>query len=124
MRTLLLLLLLCVAAPVVAAEPVEALAEVNTYRARRGLRPFVLSPGLTRAAKACAKYRADRLMEGHTRNDFAYVPGNTYATAAGCGAAMDHWGWLTCCAAGHYRVAGAAWCRGRDGQRYMHLFVR
>ncbi|MDE2102006.1 MAG: hypothetical protein KGL39_32470 [Patescibacteria group bacterium] len=98
MKAILFVLAFLVAADHVrAAEPVEALKEVNIYRARRGLRPFRYDEGLTRAAKGCAKFRADRLIEGHYR-DFAALPRGTTASAAGCAAAHDHWGWLSCCA--------------------------
>jgi uncharacterized protein YkwD len=106
-----------------ASEPVEALAEVNALRKARGLRPFVCDEGLTIAAEGAAKFRADRLIEGHTRNDFGFLPRGVKADAAGCAAWYgDKWG--SCCWDGNYTRAGAAWCRGRDQRRYMHIFVR
>jgi len=36
----------------------------------------------------------------------------------------DGWGWGSCCTYERWVYAGAAWCIGPDGQRYMHLFVR
>jgi hypothetical protein len=31
---------------------------------------------------------------------------------------------MSCCVYENYTYAGAAWVSGRDGRRYMHLFVR
>jgi len=114
----------CSAPP--AASPgaaVEALAEVNALRRARGLRPFVFDEALTRGALNVARFRAERLIEGHTRNDFAGLPRGVRADAAGCAAWRGN-DWDSCCTYENYRFAGAAWCRGRDGRRYMHLFVR
>ena len=105
-----------------------ALAEVNAKRASRGLPPFVYDEGLTQAAEACAKYRAERLMFGHAMDhplgDFRFLPRGVRAASAGCAAYPDRYGWMSCCTNDRYRFAGAAWVRGRDGKRYMHLFVR
>ena len=101
----------------------EALAEVNALRRARGLRPFVFDEALTRGAKNVARFRARRLIAGHTADDFRGLPRGIRADAAGCAAWHgDDWG--SCCTYENYRFAGAAWCRGRDGRRYMHLFVR
>lgn len=102
----------------------SALAEVNTCRIARGLRPFVYDEGLARAAAGCAEYRAARLIEGHTSNDFTAVPRGVQARAAGCAAWPPQLGWGSCCCYDNYTYAGAAWYMGRDGRRYMHLFVR
>ena len=102
----------------------NALAEVNRARARRGLPPYAFDEKLTEAAKRCAAYRAKRRIAGHTGNDFAFLPKGGRATAAGCGALDDSWGWGSCCTYESWRKAGAAWVRGSDGKRYMHLFVR
>lgn len=108
-----------------AREPGEdALDEVNAYRARRGLRPFIRDPGLTIAALGAARARAASLLFGHTGNDFQFLPAGVTASAAGCAAYADSFGWMSCCADDNYTFAGAAWVRGRDGKRYMHLFVR
>jgi hypothetical protein len=104
--------------------PTGALAEVNAARAARGLRPFVEDPDLTTAAQGAAKYRAARLMAGHTANDFAFVPSGSSASAAGCAAWEPSWGWGACCTYEPWAHAGAAWSLGSDGRRYMHLFVR
>lgn len=100
----------------------DALDEVNKKRATRGLPAYKFDQDLTNAAYECAKYRAARLMFGHTPNDHAYcaVP----VASAGCAAYEDRYGWLSCCIWENHTYAGAAWVRGKDGKRYMHLFVR
>lgn len=102
----------------------DGLDEVNAKRAARGLRPFLRDEGLTQAARACAQFRAANGLAGHTANDFAFVPTGTVATSAGCAACEANWGWMSCCTYENYTYAGAAWVTGRDGRRYMHLFVR
>jgi hypothetical protein len=106
-----------------AAEPHDALAQVNALRALHGLRPFVRDEGLTQGAKHVAKWRADRLMEGHTVHDFGGLPRGSRADAAGCAAWLGN-DWGACCTFDDYRFAGAGWCLGRDGRRFMHLFCR
>ncbi len=102
----------------------DALAEVNEYRAKRGLTPFKPDPLLTQAAASAAKQRATRSITGHLpESDFSYLPAGAHADSAGCGALDDSWGWGTCCMNDNYAYAGAAWVRGSDGKRYMHLFV-
>src|SRR5262249_25832096 len=103
---------------------IAALAEVNALRARTGLPPYAYDEGLTRAAQAAADYRANYLIQGHTSNDFAFVPSASYASAAGGAAGRANRGWGSCCCYDHYRNAGAGWAMGGDGRRYMHLFVR
>jgi len=102
----------------------DALAEVNAVRAARGLKPFVKDADLTVGAINVADFRAARLMSGHTSNDFAGLPVGCRATSAGCAAWEPPWGWGACCTYDNYTYAGAAWAMGRDGRRYMHLFVR
>jgi hypothetical protein len=102
----------------------EALAEVNAVRAQRGLKPFSYDHDLYRAAAGCADFRAERLIAGHTANDFAALPPGASATAAGCAAWEPSWGWGACCTYDNYTYAGAAYTIGRDGRRYMHIFVR
>jgi hypothetical protein len=113
---------LVVAAQARAAE--DALDEVNAVRARRGLPKFVRDEKLSEAAAKCADYRATKLISGHTSNDFSFVPAGASATAAGCAAWSPEMGWGSCCTYESYKIAGAAWSKGRDGRRYMHLFVR
>jgi len=109
---------------VVASAVGDSLDEVNAKRASRGLRPFVRDEGLTQAAQACASFRAERGLFGHTSNDFAFVPPGASASSAGCAAYPASYGWMSCCTYENYTYAGAAAVTGRDGRRYMHLFVR
>lgn len=102
----------------------EALDEVNAARAARGLPPYVRDPGLTQAAATIATQRASQLIAGHTANDFAGLPAGTTATASGCAAWPAGMGWGSCCTYERHTYAGAAWATGRDGRRYMQLFVR
>lgn len=102
----------------------DALAEVNAARAARGLPPFQRDDGLMQAAYSCAQARASVLWDGHTRNDFAALPAGAYARATGCAAWSPSMGWGSCCTYENYSYAGAAYVMGRDGRRYMHLFVR
>jgi hypothetical protein len=102
----------------------DGLDEVNAQRVARGLRPFIRDEGLTQAAFACAAFRAANGLFGHTSNDFGFVPAGSWASAAGCAAYPASYGWMSCCVYDNYTYAGAAWVTGRDGKRYMHLFVR
>ncbi len=111
----------------------DGLDELNAYRARKGLKPFTRDVNLSAAAGAAADYRATYLIKGHVNvvihgrsySDYDFLPAGTpRAQATGCAAAGDEWGWLSCCAEENWTYAGAAWTRGRDGKRYMHLYVR
>lgn len=102
----------------------DGLDEVNARRAARGLRPFVRDEGLSQAARACVQFRAAHGLAGHTSNDFAFVPVGSSASSAGCAAVPAEFGWMSCCVYENYTYAGAAYVMGRDGRRYMHLFVR
>ena len=73
---------------------------------------------------ACASARAQQGLFGHTANDFAFVPPGSSASSAGCAAYPASYGWMSCCTYEGYTYGGAAWVTGRDGRRYMHLFVR
>ena len=124
MKTLAMLLTLQLLAATQLHAAEDALDEVNAVRVKRGLPKFVRDEGLTKAAEKCADYRATRLISGHTSDDFAFVPASSQASAAGCAAWSPSMGWGACCTYESYRHAGAAWAKGRDGRRYMHLFVR
>jgi hypothetical protein len=102
----------------------DGLGEVNAQRAARGLRPFARDEGLAQAARACAEFRAAHGLFGHTANDFGFLPPGAHASSAGCAAYPAGYGWMSCCVYDNYTYAGAAWVTGRDGRRYMHLFVR
>ena len=102
----------------------DGLDEVNAKRAARGLRPFIRDEALTQAARGCAEFRAAYGLFGHTSNDFAFLPAGTSATSAGCAAYPAEYGWMSCCTYENCSYAGAAWVTGRDGRRFMHLFVR
>jgi hypothetical protein len=102
----------------------DGLDEVNAKRAARGLRPYIRDEALTQAAMGCASFRAQHGLFGHTSNDFAFVPSGASAASAGCAAYPASYGWMSCCVYEGYTYAGAAWVTGRDGRRYMHLFVR
>lgn len=101
-----------------------AMNAVNEARARRGLPAFREDPELSKGAQAAAEFRAANRIEGHTRNDFAYLPPGASARAAGCAAWPVEMGWGSCCAYENWSYAGAGWAMGADGRRYMHLFVR
>lgn len=122
MRLFSIALLVLSAGSAVGAE--DALAEVNAARAQRGLPPFIRDEALSAAAASCADHRAQYLIAGHTSNDFNAVPRGAFASASGCAAWPHHLGWGACCTYDGYRYAGAAYSIGRDGRRYMHIFVR
>jgi hypothetical protein len=107
-----------------AADVWDGLDEVNALRARRGLRPYIYDPNLARAAAGLANYRAEYLIEGHTRNDFAAVPQGSFARATGCAAWPVRMGWGSCAIYDNFTYAGAAWAMGRNGLRFMHLVLR
>jgi len=110
--------------PGASAAIVDALAEVNAKRAARGLPGFVADPALTQAAQAAAVFRAANRIEGHTSNDFAFLPAGAAANAAGCAAVDSSWGFLSCCQWERWTYAGAASVVGSDGKVYHHLFVK
>lgn len=112
-----------VTAPLPLAGDQGDLAEVNAQRAQRGLRPYQFDPGLTQAAQAAANFRASRGIEGHC-NDFSFLPPGTHAAAAGCAAWQPGTGFGACAMYENWTYAGAGSAIGRDGRRYMHLFVR
>jgi hypothetical protein len=106
------------------AEERDALDEVNAARAARGLPPYVRDQGLATAALGAARWRAARLVEGHTANDFGFLPAGSSARAAGCAAWPQQMGFGSCCMYERWHYAGAAWVIGRNRLRYCHIFVR
>jgi hypothetical protein len=120
-----LALLLCLSLPSISySQAFDGLEELNSARLRRGLRPFIYDANLARAAAGCAIWRAERLCEGHCPNDYLALPSGVTANATGCAAWIPQYGWGSCCSWENWTYAGAAWITGRDGRRYMHLFVR
>lgn len=119
-----ILLLVATAGLARAAEAVDALDEVNVARAARGLRPFVKDQNLTAGAMQAATIRASRGIHGHLQNDFLCLPAGITADAAGCAAWPPSLGWGACATFENFQYAGAAWAYGRNGVRFMHLFVR
>lgn len=108
----------------------DSLDEVNAWRARRGLYPFLHDERLTIAARRAAAHRARYHIFGHD-NDFQWLPGGSTfrngqgCEVAGCAAYPPSMGWLSCCQEDTtHRYGGAAWVLGSDGKRYMHLFVK
>ena len=108
----------------------DFLDAVNAQRARRGLRPFIRCPGLTRAAKKCAKIKARYCISGHLpggMSDFSCIEDGTLCAATGADGskiAANDPNWFTCCMDDNYTFAGASAAIGPDGCKYMSLFVR
>ena len=98
-----------------------ALDEVNAQRAAAGLRPYLPDPGLTTAAMECATYRANGGIQGHTGNDFAFLPAGTSSPCAGCAAWQSGFG--ACAILDNYTYCGAAVIE-RNGLWYCHCFYR
>jgi len=102
----------------------EPLADINAQRAARGLRAYVEDEGLTKAARACAEYRAARRMAGHTASDFDFLPAGVRSPCAGCAAWPADMPFGACEVFGDWKYAGAASVRGPDGLLYHHAFYR
>lgn len=106
-----------------AGQPEDALDVLNRQRAARGLYAYVRDEGLTRAAKGCAQFRAERRIHLHTSNDFAALQPGVKAPVAGCAAWPRGSGFGACEAySRRWRRCGAAWCVGVDGLVYCHAF--
>jgi hypothetical protein len=88
--------------------------------------PYLLTPiDILRASTInVADVRARGLCEGHSANDFAGPPFGCHASAAWRAAWAPTMGWGACCTYENWTYAGAAYAVGRDGRRYMQLFVR
>ena len=111
-------------AVLVVETPSSSLAILNRQRAAIGLFAYIEDPALTRAALACASWRAERRIAGHTSNDFVFLQGASSNTS-GC-ACWSNDGTFGACAMydRKYRYAGAATVVGPDGRAYHQLFVR
>lgn len=97
----------------------DGMAEVNEWRRRSGLPPFVEDPEMTKFAIMKARYRAERnLQNGHQG------PKPAAPWREGTGEAKPNWGWLTCEMESEFQYAGAGLCVGKDGTRYMVLVCR
>ena len=76
--------------------------EINEWRRRSGLRPFIEDPAMTRFAQMKAKYRAAKnLRNGHQG------PQAPAGWREGTGEASSSWGWLTCESESDFTYAGA-----------------
>lgn len=100
----------------------SAMERVNWQRAQQGLPPFMEDSGLTKAAMAAADFRAAHGMEGHSSNDFSFLPRGTSAPVAGCAAWHYGAGFGACDLYSNYKYAGCAWVQGRDGRVFCHAF--
>ena len=97
----------------------DGMAEVNEWRRRSGLPPFIEDPQMTAFATSKARYRAERgLQNGHQG------PKPPAGWHEGTGEATASWGWLTCEMESQFKYAGAGICVGADGKRYMVLVCR
>ncbi|QDT62276.1 hypothetical protein SV7mr_48230 [Stieleria bergensis] len=97
----------------------DGMAEVNEWRRKSGLKPFIEDAKMTEFAKSKARYRAERgLQNGHQG------PKPPFHWHEGTGEAKPVWGWLTCEMESDFKYAGAGICVGKDGTRYMVLVCR
>ena len=118
-------------------EVVDALDEVNHWRQTHGFLPFIRDHLLTIGADRCAKYRAANLNRGHPLDnrgrpiDSTFLPPGAVSASAGAGA-WEPWVVTTngetfgACNTDSrsHTYAGASYAYGRDGLRYMQIFVR
>lgn len=112
MRALLLLLAMASFAQA------SAMDEVNHWRKKNGLRPFIEVPWMTTAAQKKAEWRAARLLKrGHQG------PACPRGCREGTGTGTPSWGWITCCMNQSGKYAGAGIALGVDGKRRMVLIV-
>ena len=112
-------LLTCVVACMTTMSFADGMDEVNEWRRRSGLPPFIEDPAMTQFAAMKARYRAERnLRDGHQG------PSAPAGWHEGTGEAQPMWGWLTCEMESDFRYAGAAMCVGPDGTRFMVLVCR
>ena len=116
MKYLIAMLMIAALAPSLWADGMD---EVNEWRRRNGLQPFIEDPAMTKFALMKARYRAERnLQNGHQG------PRAPTGWHEGTGEAAPSWGWLTCEMEGDFQYAGAGMCVGRNGERFMVLVCR
>jgi len=96
--------------------------EVNLWRAKNGLKPFVEVPWMTEFAQEKAEWRAARLMQS-TLTDGHKGPKCPSGCREGTGTGEPWWGWITCCMDESGKYAGAGVAIGGDGERRMVLIV-
>ena len=104
----------------IASLPVNAtgIQEVNYWRSKNGLKPFVEVPWMTAFCQKKAEYRAARgLKDNHAGKK---CPAGCIE---GCAESLPMFGWHTCCTEESGRYAGAGVAIGEDGERYMVLLV-
>lgn len=108
------LLLLCLALPANAT----GIQEVNYWRSKNGLKPFIEVPWMTAHCQKKAEYRAARgLKDSHEG------PSTPTGCIEGTAESTSDWGWHTCCTEESGRYAGAGVAIGEDRERYMVLLV-
>ncbi len=109
------LLLLCVFSLPANATGIQ---EVNYWRSKNGLKPFIEVPWMTAFCQKKAEYRAARgLKDSHDG------PNTPAGCIEGCCESTPDWGWHTCCTEESGRYAGAGVAIGEDGERYQVLLV-
>jgi len=107
-------LLLCVSLTANAT----GIQEVNYWRSKNGLKPFIEVHWMTDFCQKKAEYRAARgLKDNHAGKR---CPAGCIE---GCAESTPDWGWHTCCTEESGRFAGAGVAIGEDGERYMVLLV-
>lgn len=114
---------LILAVPTTPGATKDMLDELNEQRRRRGMRPLTLCPALQEAARACAAYRAQRDIRGHT-DDFAFVPKGAWSSSAGAACWPPSYGFGGCGRFDANTYAGAATVIGPNGLAYHHIFYR
>ena len=95
----------------------DGMDEVNAWRRRVGLRPFIEDPRLTEFCRRKAIWRAQ-----HLAYDNHAGPRNPAGTTEGTGEAKATWGWLTCAIECDFTHAGAYVVINARGDRVM-VFV-
>ena len=92
----------------------DGMDEVNEWRRKSGLPPFVEDAEMTKFARMKARYRAERnLQDGHQG------PKPPTSWHEGTGEATPEWGWLTCEMESDFKYAGAAFVCGA-GRKALH----